>query len=494
MMNGDWTHALARARAHAPFLERGLVRLPELAALLAAGDGEGALAWAKTAGAGAPSVGSALRREKLALAVALAVGDLAGAFPLLRVTGELSAFADRALDAAIAEAIQRRVPDAEPAGFLALALGKHGAQELNYSSDIDPILLYDPALLPRRERDEPGEAAQRVARSLMELMSHVDHEGYVFRVDLRLRPASEVSPLAIPIGAALTHYESSALAWERAAFIRARACAGDIAAGESFLAAIRPFVWRKSLDFGAIAEVGRLTGRIRANHHGPAAPGPGFDLKKGRGGIREVEFFAQIHQLIHGGRNPALRLRGSRASLDALAAAGIIAEQDAMLLGQSYDRLRVIEHRLQMVADQQTHSLPLDAAALDNVARLDGLADGAALVAELSEITEVVGQHYDRLVAEHAGDQTSVAVSAPRSGAALAAEIARLGFAEPEALADRIEGWRSGKRRVLRITGAIACRNSTSKYRKEAPILPLLLSAQVVLLATLTGMTWAALS
>ena len=456
MMNGDWTHALARARAHAPFLERGLARLPELEALLSAGDGEGALAWAKAAGHVAPSVGSALRREKLALAVALAVGDLAGAFPLLRVTGELSAFADRALDAAIAEAIQRRMPDAQPAGFLALALGKHGAQELNYSSDIDPILLYDPALLPRRERDEPGEAAQRVARSLMELMSHIDHEGYVFRVDLRLRPASEVSPLAIPIGAALTHYESSALAWERAAFIRARACAGDIAAGENFLAAIRPFVWRKSLDFGAIAEVGRLSGRIRANHHGPTAPGPGFDLKKGRGGIREVEFFAQIHQLIHGGRNPALRLRGTRASLDALAEAGIIDREDAVLLGQSYDRLRVIEHRLQMVADQQTHSLPTDQAALDNVAQLDGLADGNALVAELSGITEAVGQRYDKLVAEHAGEQTSVAVSAPRSGAALAAEIARLGFPEPDALADRIEGWRSGKLRVLRSEAARA--------------------------------------
>lgn len=456
MMNGDWTHALARARAHAPYLERGLARLPELAELLSAGDGEGALSWAKGAGTGAPSIGSALRREKLALAVALAVGDLAGAFPLLKVTGELSAFADRALDAAIAEAIQRRVPDAQPAGFMALALGKHGAQELNYSSDIDPILLYDPALLPRRERDEPGEAAQRVARSLMELMSHVDEEGYVFRVDLRLRPASEVSPLAIPLGAALTHYESSALAWERAAFIRARACAGDIAAGENFLAAIRPFVWRKSLDFGAIAEVGRLTGRIRANHHGPTAPGPGFDLKKGRGGIREVEFFAQIHQLIHGGRNPALRLRGTRASLDALAEAGIIEAADSVMLGESYDRLRVIEHRLQMVADQQTHSLPMDTAALDNVSLLDGLADGAALIAELAEITEVVGERYDRLVAEHAGEQTSIAVSAPRSGAALAAEIARLGFPEPEALADRIEGWRSGKLRVLRSEAARA--------------------------------------
>lgn len=455
-MNGDWTHALKRARAHAPYLEQGLTRLPELEALLAKGDGEGALAFARMAGDGAPTVGSALRREKQALATALAVGDLAGALPLLRVTGELSSFADRALDAAIGEAIRRRVPDAEPAGFIALALGKHGAQELNYSSDIDPILLYDPALLPRRERDEPGEAAQRVARSLMELMSHVDHEGYVFRVDLRLRPASEVSPLAIPIGAALTHYESSALAWERAAFIRARACAGDVAAGEAFLAAIRPFVWRKSLDFGAIAEVGRLSARIRANHHGAKVPGPGFDLKKGRGGIREIEFFAQIHQLIHGGRNPSLRLRGTRASLDALAAAGIIDAADAALLGQSYDRLRVVEHRLQMVADQQTHSLPVDASALDNVARLDGMADGAALVNELTEITEAVGQRYDRLVAEHAGEQTSVAVSAPRSGAALAAEIERLGFPEPEALAARIEGWRSGKLRVLRSEAARA--------------------------------------
>lgn len=456
MMNGDWTSALARARTHAPYLAQGLARLPDLAELLAAGDGEGALAWAKAAGGDAPSVGSALRREKLALAVALAVGDLAGAFPLLRVTGELSAFADRALDAAIADAIRRRVADAEPAGFLALALGKHGAGELNYSSDIDPILLYDPDLLPRRERDEPGEAAQRVARSLMEIMSHVDHEGYVFRVDLRLRPASEVSPLAIPIGGALSHYESSALAWERAAFIRARACAGDVAAGEAFLAAIRPFVWRKSLDFGAIIEIGRLSGRIRANHHGAKVPGPGFDLKKGRGGIREVEFFAQIHQLIHGGRNPALRLRGTRASLDALAQAGIIEAGDAKLLGQSYDRLRVIEHRLQMVADQQTHSLPAEPAALDNVARLDGLADGAALVAELAEITEAVGQRYDRLVAEHAGEQTSVAVSAPRSGAALAAEIERLGFPDAEALANRIEGWRSGKLRVLRSDAARA--------------------------------------
>ena len=463
-MNGDqtadWTGALVRAKVHAPYLAHGLERLPALAALLAAGDAAGALRFAKAAGNGAATVASALRREKQALALALAVGDLAGAFPLITVVTELSAFADRALEAAIAEAITHRVADAQPAGFMALALGKHGAEELNYSSDIDPILLYDPALLPRRARDDPGEAAQRVARRLMETMSHVDADGYVFRVDLRLRPASEVSPLAISLDAALSHYESSALAWERAAFIRARvcagACAGDVTAGEAFLSAIRPFVWRKSLDFGAIAEIGRLTQRIRANHHGPLRPGPGFNLKQGRGGIREVEFFAQTHQLIHGGRNPALRLRGTRASLDALAAAGLIAPEDARVLGNSYDRLRTLEHRLQMVADHQTHSLPVDPAALDSVARLDGLADGAALVAELEGITEAVGQRYDRLIAQYAGEGSAVAVAAPRTGAALGAELKRLGFPEPAVLAARIEGWRGGKLRVLRSEAARA--------------------------------------
>ena len=453
-----WTSALERAERHAPFLSHAMGRLPELTSLLAAGandDGaEAALAWARAAGEGAPDVAIALRRERLALALALGIGDLAGAFPLARVTAELTAFADRAMDAAIADAIRRRVPDAEPAGFIALALGKHGAGELNYSSDIDPILLYDPHLLPRRARDDPGEAAQRAARTVVETLSQVTGEGYVFRVDLRLRPASEVSPLAIPLEAALTHYESSALAWERAAFIRARACAGDKAAGEAFLAAIRPFIWRKSLDFGAIAEIGRLTAQIRANHAGASRPGPGFDLKRGRGGIREIEFYGQTHQLIHGGRNPSLRLRGTRATLDALAASGIIAADDAALLGAAYDRLRTLEHRLQMVADRQTHSLPADPAALDGAAQLDGLPDGAALVAELADITEAVGKRYDALIA---ANTVAVPGAAPASsGQALAKELSRLGFAKPAVLAERIAGWRSGKLRGLRSDAARA--------------------------------------
>lgn len=441
----DFGSALARAHAHAPFLSRALDRMPDLQALLAAGDVEQALAQARTAGKGIDDAAVALRRERAALSLVIAIGDLAGAFPLTRVVTELSDFADRSLDAAISAAIRRRTPDADPAGFTAIALGKHGAQELNYSSDIDPILLYDPEVLPRRDRDDPAEAAQRVARALMEIMSAVTSEGYVFRVDLRLRPASEVSPLALPFEAAITHYESSALAWERAAYIRARASSGDIAAGQAFLDTIRPFVWRRSLDFGAIAEIGRLTTRIRDHYSAGQAIGPGYDLKRGRGGIREVEFFAQTHQLIHGGRNPALRLRGTRASLDALADAGIIGAEDAAVMGQSYDRLRTLEHRLQMVADQQTHSLPTDAQALDSVAKLDGLTDGAELVAELSVLSETVGARFDTLIATYAPTGAVVVESTP-----LALELGSLGFEQADSLAERIAAWEGGQYRCLR--------------------------------------------
>lgn len=449
----DWTGAIARARAHAPYLSRALDRLPDLAQLLAAGDGDAAMAWAHAAGEGAADTATALRREKQALALALAIGDLAGAFPLLRVTHSLSDFADRALDAAIVAGIRRRVPDFDPAtqstGFFALALGKHGSRELNYSSDIDPILLYDPALLPRRERDDPGEAAQRVARTVVETLSNVTGEGYVFRVDLRLRPASEISPLAISIDAALTHYETSALAWERAAFIRSRSAAGDTAAGNAFLSAIRPFVWRRSLDFGAISEIGRLTEQIRASSRGQAVAGPGFDLKKGRGGIREIEFYGQVHQLIHGGRNPELRLLETRKTLDTLSSAGLIPAGEASLLGDSYDRLRTIEHRLQMVHDHQTHSLPANEEALENVAYLDGLPSGRALVDEVAEITARVGDLYDSLIRANPTSSPGESPAEP-----LPETLARLGFKDPTATAARVEGWTSGRMRALRSDAA----------------------------------------
>jgi [glutamine synthetase] adenylyltransferase / [glutamine synthetase]-adenylyl-L-tyrosine phosphorylase len=449
----DWQGALARARAHAPFLARALARQPELAALLAAGEGEAALAWALAQGQH-PDAEVALRRERLALAAALAVGDLAGAFPLARVVGELTGFADRSLDRAIRTAIAERTGADSTAGFIALALGKQGAGELNYSSDIDPIFLYDRERLPRRASDDPGEAAQRYARRIVSLLSGNTDEGYALRVDLRLRPASEISPLCVPVGAALAHYQGQALAWERAAFTRARAAAGDVAAGEDFLAAIRPFVWRGQLDFGAIEEISALTHRIRDSHAGPLAPGPHFDVKRGRGGIREIEFYAQTNQLIHGGRDLSLRVRGTRAALDALAAAGWIAPENALTLGAAYDRLRDVEHRLQMVNDRQTHALP-EGDALDNVAQLDGLADGAALVAELTELTGRTARIYEQLI----GARSAAPAPAPAPAAAandLAQELAALGFEEPETLAERIEGFRDGRHAAIRSPQALA--------------------------------------
>jgi glutamate-ammonia-ligase adenylyltransferase len=447
--NPDWDSAMARARSHAPFLARALDRQPELAELLAAGQGEAALAWARAQGQHSDTE-VALRRERLALATAVAIADLAGAFPLARVVAELTDFADRALDRAIRTAIAERSGEDSTAGFIALALGKQGAGELNYSSDIDPIFLYDRERLPRRSSDDPGEAAQRYARRIVALLSASTDEGYALRVDLRLRPASEISPLAVPVGAALAHYQGQALAWERAAFTRARAAAGDIAAGEEFLAAIRPFVWRSQLDFGAIEEIRALTQRIRVSHEGPPAPGPHFDVKRGRGGIREIEFYAQTHQLIHGGRDLSLRVRGTRHALDALAAAGWITTANAAALGEGYDRLRAIEHRLQMVNDRQTHSLP-EGAALDNVARLDGLADGAALVAELTGLTANTGRIYEALIgAPEAAPEPVVQASD------LAHELAALGFEEPETLAERIESWRDGRHAAIRSPQAVA--------------------------------------
>ncbi|HLZ77994.1 MAG TPA: bifunctional [glutamine synthetase] adenylyltransferase/[glutamine synthetase]-adenylyl-L-tyrosine phosphorylase [Sphingomonas sp.] len=441
--------ALERARTHAPFLRRMAGREPAVVAALEGGDLEAALRLAAEPVAAEATVAAQLRGERRRLALALAVGDLSGALSFEQVTGTLSAFADRALDRAIRAAILERTPDAVPQGFAALALGKHGSGELNYSSDIDPILIFDPETLPRRAREEPVEAAVRIARRVVELMQTPDGDGHVFRIDLRLRPSPEVTPLALPESAAITYYESSALPWERAAFIRARAAAGDVALGERFLAAIRPFVWRRALDFGAIREIRALSRRIRSHYQAGQRFGPGYDIKRGRGGIREIEFFAQIHQLIHGGREPALRAPATLDALAALGTGGRIDPADAVMLAEAYRLFRTIEHRLQMVEDQQTHSLPGDAAALDNVAQLDGRADGEALLAALRPHVERVGTLYDAL--DPPEDR-----ALPTDQDRLVTAMAEAGFPDAMAAAARIAQWRGGGVRALRSPAAQA--------------------------------------
>jgi glutamate-ammonia-ligase adenylyltransferase len=453
-----FAEALTRADRHAPYLRQLMKRFPETAAQLAAGDLAAACVVALEPDR---PIASALRRAKGRLALALAIGDLSGALTLEAVVGALSDFADLALDHAIKAAIEAVVPGAEARGFAALALGKHGSRELNYSSDIDPILIFDPLTMPCRPRDEPVETAVRIAQKTLNIMQARDADGYVFRVDLRLRPSPEATPLALPVNAAISYYESSALPWERAAFIRARACAGDMALGHHFLDAIQPFIWRRGLDFGVVQELRSISNRIREHYDEGQEFGPGYDLKRGRGGIRECEFFAQIQQLIHGGRDRSLRVAATMPALAALARADWISETEAGTLSGAYRLLRTIEHRLQMVDDQQTHSLPTDSAALDNVARLHGLKHGDDLLELLAPHVTAVGLIFDGL-----GDPPSPTL--PRAADALNVALEKLSFKQPDDVARRIATWRSGKYRAVR---------SPSAHEALEAVLPALLGA-----------------
>lgn len=442
--------ALGRAREHSGFLARLMERDHAVCELLAAGNIEAAYAAVKRAAEGASGTGQALRRERNVLALVTAVADLAGAWDLGRVMAVLSDFADEALDSAIRTAFAERVPGADPRGFAVIALGKHGSRELNYSSDIDPILIFDPETMPRRERDEPIEAAQRIGKRVVELLSARDGDGYVFRVDLRLRPSPEATPIVLPVDAAISYYETTALGWEQAAFIRSRAAAGDKALGEYFLQAIRPFIWRRSLDFGAIDQIIDLSRRIRDHYAQGQAFGPGYDLKRGRGGIREVEFFAQVHQLIHGGRHPDLRAPATRDALVALRKGGIIAPDVAADLDGAYVLFRTIEHRLQMVEDRQTHSLPDSAEGLARVAGLHGLDRPDAIFDLLRPHVERTGAIFDSLIGTEGGDRLS------RNEERLAAQLAKMGFAEPQTPMLRIAHWRGGTVRALRSKAALS--------------------------------------
>ncbi|HEX2762391.1 MAG TPA: bifunctional [glutamate--ammonia ligase]-adenylyl-L-tyrosine phosphorylase/[glutamate--ammonia-ligase] adenylyltransferase [Allosphingosinicella sp.] len=444
---GRLNDALARARAFSPFLKQQLDRFPLVAIALEAGEVDRAIACARAEGKEITDLAAALRRERNALAAALAVADLAGEIPLERLMEALSDLADRSLERALAAAVEERTPGVEPRGFAVIALGKHGSRELNYSSDVDLLFVFDPATLPLKAREEPGQGAVRIANRLVEFLQKRDAQGFAFRVDLRLRPSPEVTPIALPVDAAISYYESSALPWERAAFIRARQVAGDLEIGRYFLDALHPFVWRRSLDFGAIGEIQAITRRIRDHYSQGQAFGPGYDVKRGRGGIREIEFFAQIHQLIHGGREPALR---APATLDALAAlrdAGRIPAEDARTLADAYRLLRTVEHRLQMVEDRQTHTLPAVASDLDRVAALHGLGSGDALLGLIEEPASRCGALYDGL-AGHGEHRV------PLNPDVLEAHLAQAGFDDPVSARLRIEGWRGGKARSLRTAAA----------------------------------------
>ncbi|MBJ3761758.1 glutamine-synthetase adenylyltransferase [Maribius pontilimi] len=313
-------------------------------------------------------LGSALRRAKRRVALIVALADLGGVWSLGQVTDALTRLADRATDLAFTDAVAAQIArgklpgidDAHGAGGLVtLAMGKMGAFELNYSSDIDLIVLFDETRFSADDYPAAQTAFTKATRAACQILSEQTAEGYVFRTDLRLRPDPGVTPVAMAMARAERYYESVGRTWERAAHIKARPCGGDLAAGARYLDALSPFVWRKHLDFAAIQDAHDMRLRIR-DHKGLGGPItlPGHDMKLGRGGIREIEFFTQTRQIIAGGRDPSLRVRGTLEGLDRLSAAGWIERGVADTLARHYTVFRDVEHRLQMIADAQTHALP----------------------------------------------------------------------------------------------------------------------------------------
>ncbi len=331
-------------------------------------------------------------------------------------------------------------------------MGKLGARELNYSSDIDLILLYDPDKIRYAGRISLPQFCTRFAHDLVGLMEERTAEGYVFRTDLRLRPDPASTPPALSVSAALSYYESAGQNWERAALIKARAVAGDRAAAERFLADLRPFLWRKHLDFAAIRDIHSIKRQINAHRGGGRIALAGHNIKLGRGGIREIEFFAQTQQLIWGGRFPELRTPSTCETLAALAQAGRISASAANELTAAYRFLRRVEHRLQMIDDAQTHTLPKAAAELAHLAIFMGTPSTEVFVAELLHHLGTVEAHYAHLFEEAptlSGPGNLVFTGSEDDPETLAT-LARLGFAHPPAVAAIIRGWHHGRYRAMR--------------------------------------------
>ncbi|MCA3559791.1 MAG: bifunctional [glutamine synthetase] adenylyltransferase/[glutamine synthetase]-adenylyl-L-tyrosine phosphorylase [Aestuariivirga sp.] len=400
-----------------------------------------------------------LRQVKKRMALLIAVADLSGRWNMEQVTAALTDFADAALSAAIswllsdyARAGKVRLADAAAplanCGYVALAMGKQGARELNYSSDIDLIILYD-ALTPLL--GGPHEAATffvRFTRRLVQIMQDVTEDGYVFRTDLRLRPDPRATQVAISIDAAEVYYLNQGQNWERAAMIKARPCAGDLALGDEFLGRLRPYIWRKYLDFAAIADVQSMKRQIHAvKGHGEVKV-RGHNLKLGRGGIREIEFFVQTQQLIAGGRNPKLRGRSTIAMLEALADAQWITHEAAAELASAYRFLRSVEHRVQMVNDEQTHTLPAEDAAFESMARFCGFESGESFETEARRVLECVQGHYSRLF-ESAGELGTAGGSLVFTGGEDDPEtietLSRMGYRSPSEVSATIRGWHFGR-------------------------------------------------
>jgi glutamate-ammonia-ligase adenylyltransferase len=404
-----------------------------------------------------------LRRMKAEAALLIALADIGGVWPVMRTTRALTDLADRAVDAAVrfvlaeaARAARLTVKDpGQPqlgSGYIVVAMGKMGALELNYSSDIDLMVFYDRASPVVPEDVEPAPLFVKLTQRLVKLLNERTADGYVFRTDLRLRPDPASTAIAISTDSAIAYYESEGQNWERAALIKARACAGDIAAGEALLNELSPFVWRKYLDFAAVADVHAMKRQINAYRgHGEIAV-EGHNIKLGRGGIREIEFFAQTQQLIAGGRNPHLRDRDTLTTLDKLCQDRWIDQATRDDMKESYVFLRKVEHRLQMMNDEQTQVLPADREGLERFSRFLGFPDRDAFAEVLLGHLDEVQRHYARLFEKSTGraEQTALHFPPDADDRKTLDRLAELGFDKPLEASARVRHWLSGGYRSLK--------------------------------------------
>jgi len=352
-------------------------------------------------------MGRAMRVAKQRVALLAAVAEVTGLWTLAQSTAALSDLADAALHAGL-DVLMRRAAErglltapgaAETSGLALFALGKHGGRELNYSSDIDIVAFFDPEQAPLADQTEATKFFTRVMQRLAGMMQDRTDAGYVFRTDLRLRPDPGATPVALPVEAALTYYESRGQNWERAAWIKARPCAGDRGVGEAFLRELAPYVWRKHLDFATIADIQAMKRQINIAKNVGDVRVEGHNVKLGLGGIREIEFFTQTQQLIAGGRDPSLRVRPTEQALAALAAAGWISAAAAGDLTETYWYLRAVENRLQMLRDEQTHVMPETEDGVATIARLMGAADRESFERDYrAALTRVVDYYGDLFV------------------------------------------------------------------------------------------------
>jgi glutamate-ammonia-ligase adenylyltransferase len=406
-----------------------------------------------------------LRRMKSEAALLIALCDIGGVWPVMRVTAGLTDLAVASVQSALRyllrqEAARGRLKPPNPerpedgSGLVVLAMGKMGAGELNYSSDIDLIVFFDLAAPTLAPDIEPQPFFVRVTQALARLLQQRTGDGYVFRVDLRLRPDPASTQVAMSIEAALHYYEREGRTWERAAMIKARPCAGDAKAGEALLADIAPFVWRKHLDFAALADVHDMKRRMQTFRGQSEIAVEGHNVKVGRGGIREIEFFAQTQQLIAGGRHPELRARPTLEALQVLASSNWITFAARDELTAAYEFLRRVEHRLQMVADEQTHTLPEQVEAVERFSHFFGYDSRDAFAKDLLGHLKVVQGHYEKLFEGDPAGTAKLPTFGYGAGPAdkrLLDFLASLGFKNPVMVAETVRQWLSGDLRALRV-------------------------------------------